>query len=744
MARAQTIGGIGAALGRRALPRDRALSVKMSMAMMALALLAVGPLTLFAVWAMGVVDREAAERERLILERTLAELPQDVVLKQQNVTIWDDAVRMSRTHNHTWMADNLSLWFHEYTGIETVIVLDHADRPIHAMRSGTLVDPLDVARDLEGIAPLLADLRGRLRTTADPGEEGAQAFMRIFGEPSLVSVQAIVPESPLHRFAPAATYLHVAVERLGPKLFEAIGAQYMIDDIRIEAPDAAAGAAGIPVHGSDGTLLGRIAWTPAAPGAQLLARAWPGVLASVAMLLGLAAWMLLRLRRSVLRLRASEARTRHLAYHDVLTGLPNRAMFDQRLERAMRALERGEGPETLMALHAIDLDRFKLVNDTLGHPAGDELIRQVGLRLRGLVRGGDTVARIGGDEFAIIQADLVDAEEARSLGARVLVALRAPFQLDGDEAFVDSSIGTVLAPAFGTDRFELMRKADIALYEAKAAGKGCQRLFEAQHDAAVRRKVLLERNLRDDLAQGTGFRLVYQPVFAADGLRLIGAEALARWDNAELGSIAPLDFIPMAEERGLIQELGARLLREACEGALAFDLPQVAVNISAVQFRDPRFVDLVLDLLKEVGLSPERLEIEITEGLLLEATDDVARALTKLRFAGVAVALDDFGTGYSSLKYLHRYKVDRIKIDRSFVQSLGTAEGSEAIVQAMIDLARALDLSVTAEGVETEAQRRRLEYMGGPDLQGYLLGAPMEAAVLAAHLAPARARLRSG
>ena len=280
-----------------------------------------------------------------------------------------------------------------------------------------------------------------------------------------------------------------------------------------------------------------------------------------------------------------------------------------------------------------------------------------------------------------------------------------------------------------------MRKADIALYEAKGAGKGRLCIFEPELDEIVHRKRSIEWDLREAIESGRQLRLEYQPLFAVDGTTLIGAEALVRWEHPRHGRVPPSEFIPIAEERGLIHDLGAWVLREACVTAKALDLPWVAVNVSAVQVRDPGFVDLVLDLLKELQFSPERLQIEITEGLLLDATDAVASALTKLRFAGICIALDDFGTGYSSLRYLHRYKVDKIKIDRSFVMHLGMGESTDAIVQAMLDLGRALHLSVTAEGVETPGQWQALAALGSPELQGFLFSKPITADALQVMLA---------
>lgn len=347
-------------------------------------------------------------------------------------------------------------------------------------------------------------------------------------------------------------------------------------------------------------------------------------------------------------------------------------------------------------------------------------------RLRALVRRGDTVARLGGDEFAIVQRDLQEPDDARHLAERVLREIKSPFLLAGNLVYVGASIGIVLGPEDGDTRDEFMRKADIALYQAKGSGKGRHCIFAPELDDIVRQKRAIERDLREALEKGLDLRVIYQPLFCADGVTLAGAEALLRWDHPAHGMLSPAVFVAVAEERGLMPRLGNWVLREACRTAKELNLPWIAVNVSAVQFREADFVDSVLDMLKETGLSPERLQLEITEGLLLDATDAVASAITKLRFAGVCIALDDFGTGYSSLQYLNRYKVDKIKIDRSFVQRLGLAADSDAIVRAMLDLARALHLDVTAEGVETREQWETLNALGAPEMQGFLFSQPID------------------
>ena len=392
-----------------------------------------------------------------------------------------------------------------------------------------------------------------------------------------------------------------------------------------------------------------------------------------------------------------------------------------------------------VALLYLDIDRFKHVNDTLGHPAGDELVRQTAARLAQTIREVDTVARLGGDEFALILIDVRDVRTAEDISARLLHRLQEPFKLFDDQVFVSASIGIALSTGPDSDADDLLRRADIALYEAKKNGRGRFQVFAGDMDDLLLRKRKVESELRSALNGGTGIKLAYQPIFAADGQTILGAEALIRWAHEVHGALPPAQFIAIAEERGMIGELGEWVLREACRFATGTELPWLAVNVSPLQLRDAGFADQVESILAETGLAPGRLQLEITESVLLESNDTVRTVLAGLRQSGVRIALDDFGTGYSSLSYLRRHAIDKLKIDRSFVRLLDGDSNSVAIVKALIDLAAALNVDVTAEGVETEGQMTLLVGMGCQQLQGYLLSPPLEPAQLLS-----LARLSSG
>ncbi len=434
------------------------------------------------------------------------------------------------------------------------------------------------------------------------------------------------------------------------------------------------------------------------------------------------------------RARAQE-QLRHLALHDTLTGLANRRHFNEALQARCVQLADGGPAFTLLM---IDLDRFKPVNELLGHPVGDKVLQKVACRLRRAVRADDLVARIGGDEFAVIAGDVGEGEELDDLAERIVELLARPFLVDGRSAELGASVGIALAPADGRDVESLTGHADLALYTAKREGRGRARLIGQQLSAAIHQRRTLEAdlrraNLRDD------FHLVYQPVRDAVGGQFPGAEALIRWDCPRRGLVSPAEFVPVAEELGLISRIGTAVLRQACSDAAAWPGGQiVAVNLSPVQLLDPRLPQIVADVLRDAGLAGSRLELEITETALLGNDELALRSLVQLRGLGVRIALDDFGTGYSSLSYLHRFPIDRIKIDKSFIQRLPGDENSVSIVGAIAQLGRSLNLQVTAEGIETDEQLRTATQFGCTQMQGFLISHPLPLHQVAAFFDRAR------
>lgn len=429
----------------------------------------------------------------------------------------------------------------------------------------------------------------------------------------------------------------------------------------------------------------------------------------------------------------------HLATHDVLTGLPNRSVFMDRLQLALATLRRDGGGA--VALFCLDLDRFKEVNDTLGHGMGDELLREVAARLRQELRDTDTLVRLGGDEFAIIQPRLNHPHSAEMLAQRLIDVLEEPFDLGRHQVRVGVSVGIALAQGRGHPEAEiLLSDADTALYAAKRDGRGAFRFFAEEMNIALRQRRAMEADLRQALARNE-FELYYQPQVNLRTHALTGVEALLRWHHPERGFVTPDNFIPLAEEIGLLPQIGAWVLREACGNARRWAGMTIAVNVSAHQIHAGGFETLVARALAESGLPASCLEIEITEGVLLTQTDATIGTLEQIRALGVSIAMDDFGTGYSSLGYLQRFRFDKLKIDRSFIASLGTDPSASAIVDAVLGITRALGVRANAEGVETEEQARLLSERGCNEAQGWLFGRPVPAGqidtLLAERVAPA-------
>jgi len=436
-----------------------------------------------------------------------------------------------------------------------------------------------------------------------------------------------------------------------------------------------------------------------------------------------------RLEAEVAERRAADIRLEHLVHHDPLTGLPNRLSLDQRLEGALR---RAEQEDRQLAVLYIDLDRFKAVNDSLGHAVGDELLQLVTARLARQMRPVDVVARPGGDEFICLVEGVRGASDAEAIAAAILAQFESPFVVGDNDLLLSATIGISLFPRDGRAGDALVRNAETAMYRAKSAGRNACRFYEPEMTAYATERLRLERSLHRSIDEG-GLSLDFQPQVESASGRLVGAEALARWSTPELGTVSPARFIPIAEETGLIVALGEWVLRESCRQVVEWDrqgfrLPKVSVNVSVRQMERPDFVERVGAVLAETGLSADRLEMEITESVIM-AIDDTLATLEKLRGMGIRLSVDDFGTGYSSLSYLKLLPIGRLKIDRAFVAGIGRSPGDEAIIRTVAALARSLDLELIAEGVETAAQANFLGRIGCTVVQGHLHGraAPADA-----------------
>lgn len=425
--------------------------------------------------------------------------------------------------------------------------------------------------------------------------------------------------------------------------------------------------------------------------------------------------------------RRAEAKIAHMAHHDPLTDLPNRAQFTLQLDQALRWLAR----DGQLAVLFLDLDNFKNINDTLGHSAGDGLLQVVADRLRGCLRETDCIARLGGDEFVIIQTQVEQPSDVAVFATRIREALIEPYDILGNHIVIDTSIGIAIAPTDGTTADELIKNADMALYSAKGSGRGTYRFFEKNMDERMMERLALELDLRKALVSGE-FEIHYQPLVNLEHNEIRCCEALLRWNRPERGLVGPDLFIPVAEETGLIARIGEWVLRTACQEAAGWPNDvTLAVNVSPVQFKSQNLVQVVTRALAASGLSSNRLEIEITETVLMEDTEATLTTLNQLQALGVRIAMDDFGTGYSSLSYLQKFPFDKIKIDASFIKGLSEKAESTAVVRAIITLAESFRIVTTAEGVETDEQLEILKSLGCTEMQGFLFSEPCTAVDLA-------------
>ncbi|ACI57740.1 diguanylate cyclase (GGDEF)-like protein [Rhizobium leguminosarum] len=570
-------------------------------------------------------------------------------------------------------------------------------------------------------------------------------LMRLEGRPTIVGVVAI-NDADQGRQQPMRQFL-IVVRFIDGAALDELSRQQGLNGARFaRTADADENEVAFQIDATaNGEPIGFIVWRPDLPGSRVIGRLMPALSIAALVIAVLFSFLLVRLRSSLGELKKSELHARQLALHDVLTDLPNRALFAMRFDECL-AETRNSSERSAVAL--LDLDRFKAVNDTFGHAAGDELIRMAAERIRAILRPGDTLARLGGDEFALLLRDIKDHDQVLPAICEAIVAeLGKPFPLLHGEAVarVGGSIGVTVVPDAGRNADDIMRYADVALYEAKMGGRGQWRLYSPSMDGGRNARDILKNELREVLAKGTAssagspsdpiatrpdfgsLEVYYQTVHRADGgYAASGAEALVRWRHSQRGLLTPASFIPVAEEGGLIDALGFWVLREACRAACKWpDDTFVAVNVSPAQLRRPNFAEEVFAVLEESGLPPSRLELELTESSLIEDNSDVYSVLKSLRSRGVQISLDDFGTGFSCLSHLMRFDIDRIKIDRSFVSLLGTKANGAAIIGAIVALSRNLGISTTAEGVETEYQRDFLAALGCTDLQGYFFSKPV-------------------
>jgi diguanylate cyclase (GGDEF)-like protein len=673
-------------------------------------------------------DLAARMREQKLVENAMLDRSNEIASSVLPQVVWDDAVKhLDNKFDLQWARDNLGVYLHHSQGVDFVSVVDRHGSVIYNSIAGADAESPPISSK----APLVRNLLERVRAAEEargplpanvyrsglPAPIKASSIMAVSGKPYVVMALLVEPDFGRSRLREARAPIVLVGVNIDADFLKVLSSRLLLDGLHFnDGRSDKPGEAHSVARDALGRAVVTLDWISARPGRKVLNDIGPVILLIASLLLSAMLLLYRRSHRIATGLVASEARATHLAYHDTLTGLANRAMFVRRLEEGLSRIGRNDGTVTVLCL---DLDRFKEINDTYGHLVGDELIRQAAGRLAGQCRAHEVLARLSGDEFAIVQVD-ASAADAAALARRLCDVMTRPFELSTGRVFISCSIGIARSTDAATEPVELLRQADLGLYRAKQTGRSRYCFFDTEMDMMIGVRRLLEEELRAAIRSGA-LTMAYQPQVDGQG-RLTGVEALIRWCHPQRGEISPAYFIPIAEQCGLIHELGIFTLRQAFVDSHQWVGLRTAINVSANQLQAKDFLSTVLQLVAETGVDPANFDLEITEGVLLRDDPDMHAMLAGLRDAGFGLALDDFGTGYSSLSYLSSYPINKIKIDRSFVANLSRDRASKEVVTAMIRLARALRLSVIAEGVETIEQHAWLSSVGCPDAQGYLFG----------------------
>ncbi len=689
-------------------------------------------------------DVGAVDHEKQLFSRALTNYGDRVLREVESVASSDGATQnIRRSFDPEWAKQRVGTWLETYFDHDYIFIFDRKDELIFSMFGNRPADPKWFASARPGLTSVIEYMRGRdpnlhgairLDQVGLPNGGGNQRtaiIRRLMGRPAVIAATAVGQSDGVPALLDSVAPIIMSVKFIDDRAISTIAGQLRLANLRkIDQEEIPSGDLVYDLSGPDGNIIARFAWTPKQPGAEIVHNVVPFVAVALTGFALLAAFVLGYMRRTAAAIAAGESRLRHLAMHDPLCGLPNRIFFGERLETVIDEVRAGSAPA---AVFYIDLDHFKDVNDTLGHHIGDELIRNVTLRLSHTLRGGDLVARLGGDEFAVISSIAGDSEMMMGLSQRIISAICAPYSISNQNIIIGASIGIAVIDNKCGTATDIMRYADMALYRAKNEGRNRACIYDAAMDADLSTRKLLEADLREAI-ENDRLQLLYQPIVNKSGESVIGVEALCRWTHPTRGEVPPSEFIPIAEHSGLIIDLGNWVLRRACIDAKAWPELTVAVNVSSLQFRRIDFVEVVERILKETHFDPGRLELELTESVLLGNVDTAESAMLRLKGLGVRLALDDFGTGYSSLLYLRRFPFDKLKIDRSFVLSIEKAADAAAIVHAIVSLGRGLGMKVTAEGVETADQQLFLRAAGVHSMQGYRFGKPVTVAEITARL----------
>ncbi|MES1198930.1 MAG: EAL domain-containing protein [Pseudomonadota bacterium] len=698
-------------------------------------------------------DRTAVTREHQLVENALDNAVSRVLDEQKSIAWWDDAVvNLTRGKvNEQWADVEYGAFLSETYHHADVFVLNANDAPVYAYVEGVRLNPTTAyAPFRDKVAQLVAEARSGassmlprarafgLKQARAPVQLGgiephwSAHIVAVNGSPAIVSVMSIIPNA-TPRLLRGEPYLLVSVVPVNDAFMHELGEGLLLPDLRHVVGGQATMARVLePFATDDGAASGYLQWTTKQPGKVLLTFILPLVALGVLAAGAFTALMIRRLKRASTQLAAREADARHQASHDALCDVPNRRKFSALLQQELDTLVVTRGGRRV-AIACIDIDRFKDVNDTMGHHAGDKLVRAVAERLQARLGPQDVLARFGGDEFAVMRP-CARAEDAYALADALHAALEGNFQLMDQSIAVTASIGIAQAPDHGCSSDELIRAADIALYQAKSQGRARSMFFCAEMAKDVEQRREIEVELRAAIENDT-LELYYQPLVACSSGRVTTLEALLRWRHPTRGEISPGVFVPIAEEAGLMPALGAWVIERAFQDSARWPGVELAVNLSPVQFRHVDLAHTLRSLALAYKIEPHRFLFEVTEGVLLESSERNRAILDEIRSAGFKIALDDFGTGYSSLRYLADFRFDKIKIDRAFVTGISERKRAMTIIQSIVTLGRGLGMDIVAEGVETEAEASAMRLLGVTQLQGFYFSRPVQSAAVADLLA---------
>lgn len=692
------------------------------------------------------VDTESAEREAETVRNGLNVVMMRMKQNLHAFSRWDESTQQTPLASDlAWIHHHYGRRLHETSGYDQSFILDSRDSAVYASINGKLVDKNIYELISAKIDPVVQEVRDtyqlrKLNVVIDDSVHARPAsepvsrvvFRRIDQRPALIGAVTIVPADGRGLGNADTPAVAVNVTFVDEAFVSELSKNYSIENMSLSetAPLASAVSVPIPFY-SPNARRAWLTWMPKKPGTVMLRQLLPAIVGLVLFLGFIGALVLRQARRATEELKNSERRATELAFRDTLTGLGNRAQLIEVLAEQLEGLK----PEQKLALLFIDIDGFKDINDTLGHHVGDELLTVAAWRLAS-IKNNLAAIRLGGDEFAIL-LPFDNQDEVGVISRHILENLRQQTPAGDHVLTVSASIGVAIAPEHATDPETLLRRADIALYRARTEGRGTLRMFDPGYEDALHKRGKIERELAAALANEE-LIIRFQPQLSVDGERLLGVEALVRWNHPERGIVPPTEFVPTAEHSGLIVRLDEWVLRRACEEAAQWPDISLAVNLSPLNFHHSDMVARLVRVLEETSFNPRRLEIEITESMLLNATPEVLGQLAEMRQMGIRIVLDDFGTGYSSLGYLRSFPVDKIKIDKSFVQNLGVTEESAAIIECVARLGRALGLTITAEGVETKEQHRFVRAAGCHQLQGFLFSKAVSPEEIREMLNPAK------